>query len=360
MTLTTYPVSAADSPDLTALSLSRLVHRLELNLLVPSADLSPLRQSEYQRMRVGANIAFAQSTLTSLERALPTIKAPDHRNDLQTDLLLYRQTIKKLQAVLDEITAEAETLRSASRGAAGQDEGDDESESESLDGEDLLTPDEGSSTSGEGGRGGLDEEGGDPSATATTTSDIPTATPQPPQATTTTQPTNPEQPQTAPPTLRNRSHLPPSSSSTTAPTTPTATTTGARTGTDLFPLPHTLPHAQTDPTPSSTSQTESQLTTDRTTQEDLTTSLLSLASQLKSSSHAFHASLESEKSVLARAVDGLDRSTGSMGAAERRMGTLRRMTEGKGWWGRMMLYAWIFGLWLLAVLIVFLGPKLRF
>ncbi|PKY08872.1 hypothetical protein P168DRAFT_323925 [Aspergillus campestris IBT 28561] len=356
MTLTTYPVSAADSPDLTALSLSRLVHRLELNLLVPSADLSPLRQSEYQRMRVGANIAFAQSTLTSLERALPTIKAPDHRNDLQTDLLLYRQTLKKLQAVLDEITTEAETLRSARRGAAGQDEGDDESESESLDGEDLLTPDEGSSTSGDGGRGGLDEEGGVSSVTATTTtSAVPTATTQPPQATTTTQPTKQEQPEPALPTLRNRSHLPPSSS-TTAPTTPTATTTGARTGTDLFPLPH----AQTDPTPSSTSQTESQLTTDRTTQEDLTTSLLSLASQLKSSSHAFHASLESEKSVLARAVDGLDRSTGSMGAAERRMGTLRRMTEGKGWWGRMMLYAWIFGLWLLAVLIVFLGPKLRF
>ncbi|PLN77550.1 hypothetical protein BDW42DRAFT_196447 [Aspergillus taichungensis] len=275
MTLTTYPVAAADSPDLTALSLSRLVHRLELNLLVPSADLSPLRQSEFQRMRVGANIAFAQSTLTSLERALPTIKAPDRRNDLQTDLLLYRQTLKKLQAVLDEITTEAEVLRSARRSAAGQD-ADDESESESLDDEDLLgvvTPEEGS---------------------------------------------------------------------------------------NLFPLP--LPHAQTDPTPSSStaSQTESQLTTDRTTQEDLTTSLLSLASQLKSSSHAFHSSLESEKSVLARAVDGLDRSTGSMGAAERRMGTLRRMTEGKGWWGRMMLYAWIFGLWLLAILIVFLGPKLRF
>lgn len=59
MTLTTYPVSAADSPDLTALSLSRLVHRLELNLLVPSADLSPLRQSEYQRMRVGAVRLFS-------------------------------------------------------------------------------------------------------------------------------------------------------------------------------------------------------------------------------------------------------------------------------------------------------------
>lgn len=70
MTLTTYPVSAADSPDLTALSLSRLVHRLELNLLVPSADLSPLRQSEYQRMRVGA-VRYSLSYRIPAKLALP-------------------------------------------------------------------------------------------------------------------------------------------------------------------------------------------------------------------------------------------------------------------------------------------------
>lgn len=39
---------------------------------------------------------------------------------------------------------------------------------------------------------------------------------------------------------------------------------------------------------------------------------------------------------------------------------LRRMSEGKGWWGRMMIYLWIFGLWVVALGIVFLGPKLRF
>lgn len=49
-----------------------------------------------------------------------------------------------------------------------------------------------------------------------------------------------------------------------------------------------------------------------------------------------------------------------MEAAEKRMGLLRRMTEGKGWWGRMMLYAWIVAGWVLAILIVFAGPKLRF
>jgi hypothetical protein len=106
-------------------------------------------------------------------------------------------------------------------------------------------------------------------------------------------------------------------------------------------------------------ETEQTLDAHRAEQEDLTSCLLSLASQLKTSSQAFHSSLEAEKSVLARAVEGLDRTTTNMGAAEKRMGMLRRMTEGKGWWGRIMLYAWIFGLWIVAVLIVFLGPKLR-
>ncbi|PYH58815.1 uncharacterized protein BO96DRAFT_431919 [Aspergillus niger CBS 101883] len=54
MTLTDY-ASYPDSPDLAALNLSRLVARLEHNLLSSAADLKPLRRSEYQRMRVGAN-----------------------------------------------------------------------------------------------------------------------------------------------------------------------------------------------------------------------------------------------------------------------------------------------------------------
>jgi hypothetical protein len=49
-----------------------------------------------------------------------------------------------------------------------------------------------------------------------------------------------------------------------------------------------------------------------------------------------------------------------MEAAGKRMGLLKRMSEGKGWWGRIMLYAWIGGLWVVAILLVFVGPKLRF
>lgn len=115
------------------------------------------------------------------------------------------------------------------------------------------------------------------------------------------------------------------------------------------------------PTPlSKTQATESTLDAHRQEQENLTDSLLSLASQLKASSQSFQTSLEAEKSVLARAVEGLDRNITGMDAAGRRMGLLRRMSEGKGWWGRILMYVWIFGLWLVAVGIVFLGPKLRF
>jgi hypothetical protein len=85
-----------------------------------------------------------------------------------------------------------------------------------------------------------------------------------------------------------------------------------------------------------------------------------MASALKQSSQSFSSSLEAEKSVLDRAGEGLDKSAVGMEAAGKKMGVLRRMSEGQGWWGRIMLYAWIAGLWVVAFLLVFVGPKLRF
>ena len=93
---------------------------------------------------------------------------------------------------------------------------------------------------------------------------------------------------------------------------------------------------------------------------NLTSSLLALAQSLKASSTAFSTSLEADTELLNRATEGLDKSSTGMEAAGKRMNLLKRMSEGKGWWGRMMLYAWIGGLWVLAILLVFAGPKLRF
>lgn len=85
-----------------------------------------------------------------------------------------------------------------------------------------------------------------------------------------------------------------------------------------------------------------------------------MAKQLKQQSVHFGQTLEGDTAVLDRAVTGLDRNTQGMDAAGQRMGTLRRMTEGRGWLARMKLYAMIFGLWIAAFLIVFIGPKIRF
>ena len=93
---------------------------------------------------------------------------------------------------------------------------------------------------------------------------------------------------------------------------------------------------------------------------NLTTSLLALAQSLKVSSTAFSSSLEADTEMLNRATQELDKNATGMEAAGKRMNLLKRMSEGKGWWGRMMLYAWIGGLWVLAILLVFAGPKLRF
>ncbi|KAL4934110.1 uncharacterized protein BDV17DRAFT_278472 [Aspergillus undulatus] len=329
MTLTTYPATT-DPSDLAALNVSRLIARLEHNVLSPNADLKSLRRSEDHRLRVGANIEYARASLQALERSLPQIKPADRRHELQSTLSRNRQTLKQLQNVLDEIQAEEE-VRSSSRGSAWGFEEDDE-DAEDLWSEDVLGTPEGASTTdevvpGDDAKGTLDATA--PSATATATvANVNTV-----EASSSRTPTAPAP--TAPtPALRNRHHNTPSLTSTSKAATATATGTSR--------------HHPSEPTPNHSqgtgAETEEALSTDRAEQETLTSSLLNLATQLKTSSQQFQASLEAEKSVLARAAEGLDRTTGNLAAAEKRMGLLRRMTEGKGWWGRMMLYAWIFAL----------------
>ena len=131
--------------------------------------------------------------------------------------------------------------------------------------------------------------------------------------------------------------------------------TAATSGRDqLFAARSTKPAA--DP---SLSRNETLLSHNRAEQETLTTGLLGLARALKESSLQFSSSIEAEKDVLKRAEGGLDKNAAGMEAAERKMGMLRRMSEGQGWWGRMKLYAFIFALWVVAFLVVFVGPKLR-
>lgn len=138
---------------------------------------------------------------------------------------------------------------------------------------------------------------------------------------------------------------------------PTATTeedTGRTTGSSLLGGNHRSASI------SQTATTEAILDHQRAEQDLLSESILKMAGDLKESSKAFSQSLEDDKDALGRAGEGLDRSERGLEAAARRMGALRRMTEGKGWWGRVLLYAWIYGLMVLLVVVVFVLPKLRF
>lgn len=108
-------------------------------------------------------------------------------------------------------------------------------------------------------------------------------------------------------------------------------------------------------TPSTTTLLEHQTTL----QNDLTSSLISLAAQLKSSAQSFQDDLALDKEAVTSTETALGRNTDGMDAATKRMGVLRRMSEGRWWLGRMMLYAVIFALWVVALLLVFVSPKLR-
>ena len=95
-------------------------------------------------------------------------------------------------------------------------------------------------------------------------------------------------------------------------------------------------------------------------QNQLTESLLTLASALKQSTMSFSENLEGSNPLVHAAARALDQNVSGMESAGKRMGALRRMTEGRGWWARISLYGWIAGLWVVAILVGLVLPKLRF
>lgn len=136
------------------------------------------------------------------------------------------------------------------------------------------------------------------------------------------------------------------------PTEPTATST-ATSNRYTQPFP-------SDKDTNSLQSRESTLTSHEKEKDLLSASLLSLAAQLKSSAASFQSTIESEKGTVDATVEALDKSSGSMEGAGGKLKTLQRETEGAGWFRRMRIYAEVAGLWVLLVLLVFVGPKLRF
>ena len=140
---------------------------------------------------------------------------------------------------------------------------------------------------------------------------------------------------------------------------PSATTTGSAYAAAPSPASPAAPPSAKGASASSPT-TAAALDAHASTQTDLTASLLTLAAALKDSARAFNADLAADQATLGATEGALGKSREGMDTATRRMGVLRRMSEGRWWWGRMVLYAAIMGLWVAALLLVFVGPKLRF
>lgn len=287
-----------------ATTLTRLLTKLDQTLLTPTPSHSFLT-SQYERNRVGANLEHARTLLLTLEKQAATVRVQSQRQATQADLQRKRELLKRLNGRLQELNELDE-----------EDDEDEDDDSEDGDGEDLLK--EYAPARQQGVDAGLD----------------------------TGEPQGPRVNEAEANILRSR--RPQASDNQEA-----ATTTARET---LFANRSPQPY----PPSTSSAQHEATMQHNRTEQETLTTGLLALARSLKDSSIQFSAGLEAEKDVLKRAESGLDKSALGMEAAERRMGLLRRMSEGQGWWGRVKLYGFIFALWVVCFLFVFVGPKLRF
>lgn len=107
-------------------------------------------------------------------------------------------------------------------------------------------------------------------------------------------------------------------------------------------------------------ETEKSLLAASKEHEDITTSLLNMAAQLKQSARQFQFTLDQDKGMLDRALEGLDQNVSAMGLASKGMRTLQRMSEEQGFLGRLKLQLFIASMWAIAILLVFAGPKLRF
>lgn len=253
--------------------------------------------------------------LLTLEKQASTIRTQTERQKAQADLMAKREVVKRLGVRLEELNQ------------VGDEEGEEDSDEEADEDEgDVRQPSFAPARSDaqdglDTGGGGGDEDANLANAAHQLQSEL--------------------RSRKAPSASDNRS----------------AASTTARE--ELF-VNRSSTTTMTTPNNPSLSEKETLLSHNRTEQESLTNGLLSLARALKESSVQFGSSLESEKDVLKRAEGGLDKSALGMEAAERKMGLLRRMSEGQGWWGRIKLYGMIGGLWVAAFLLVFVGPKIRF
>ncbi|KAI6912318.1 hypothetical protein KC318_g8859 [Hortaea werneckii] len=295
-------------------TLNRLLTKLDSTLLQTTDP--KLGSSQYERARISANLEHARTLLLTLEKQSATIRSQSQRQQVQTDLQQKRDLVKRLNGKLQDLE----------QSAHGDDSGIDSDSDDGEETQDLLKQ---YAPARQDTYGGIDRGESQPPA------------PQPPS----TQPTPqssppPPQPQPQPqPELRSR-RAPQASDNRAAANTTAREHLFANRSSSSSQQP-----TQGDQARSDLASHELRISHNRHEQDTLTTSMLSLAQALKHSAQQMGVSIESEKDIMKRAEGGLDKSAQGMEAAERRMGMLRRMSEGQGWWGRVKLYGFIFALW---------------
>ncbi|EXJ54814.1 hypothetical protein A1O7_10155 [Cladophialophora yegresii CBS 114405] len=310
-----------------------LIRYQHLILLTPSpsapnsTELTPLQrqiQAElwsslpYHRTKWLRNVEGARTSLLQLERKAQNIRIQRSKHEAIKDLAEKRAVIKRLRNRIEEIGREVEMLGTDNRKPPFRD----------VEGEtvyDFLQKHGGSrglaSVIGENTQDALLEEG----KTVTKVEEEPSST-------------NNEGEMVEKEELFGSSHL-------------------RRRG--KGPDEAHQPPAQTSGF-SNLPATERSLLDSSRMHEDITASLVNMAAQLKQEQRKLQFSLEQDKGILGRAIEGLDASLSGMEAASKNMKFLQRMSEEEGWLGRLKLYAMIFGMWIVAFLLVFVCPKLRF
>ncbi|KAI0841766.1 hypothetical protein F5Y06DRAFT_260388 [Hypoxylon sp. FL0890] len=331
---------------------NRLLARLQENILHADSERERrLRTSEYERSKARVNIDYARTLLTKLEQDALAVKVHSRRQEIQADLNQKRE-------ILEQVTERFQELDEV-----GVDSDEDSSEGEDLLGNIIDTPSE-SVESGEAAyqQGGDDGDAGEQDEEEE--EDESTVLPEPrirehlrhtestassQKVTATTEPA----PQQTPAGTSTSQTLRPRAGASQPAATDKAETTALRT--ELFGN-----RTDTASPSTATATTEAIMDHHRAEQDKLTESMVAMARALKESSHRFASSLQEDQEVLSAANTNLERNERGLGFVAGRMGMLRRATEGKGWWGRILLYLWIAGLAVFAVVLVFVFPKLRF
>ena len=352
--------------------LNRLLNRLDQTINHATAEQERrLRRDEFERTRVRYDIDAARTALERIEQDVLPGKTHTRRQDVQADLGRKHELIEHLLERVQDLEDAAD---------------EDDTDEDSSDGEDVLadiiqTPSESMDSRSTGGIT-AEEAGSDEDGEAGVSIGTPSLPPVPPSE----QKREPD-----PPT---RAALPVADSFVSAQPLPISTTThtlrsrGKQHHHDASPP--ASPSRGGEPTekskekdkdesvgqttarqllfgdrsldaPTSAAATEEAvLDRHRAEQEALTEDMLRMARKLKENSIATGQQLEEDNKVLARVGQGLDTTNAGMESAGKRMSSLARMTEGKGWWGRMLLFAMVWGMMVLLLVVFLTLPKLRF